>query len=180
MIVWGGFADSPPFDPNSGGRYDPVTDSWTPTATANAPGGREGHTAVWTANEMIVWGGANEIGLLDSGGRYDPATNSWTATGTANAPSPRWRHTAVWTGSEMIIWGGSAGFLTYFNTGGRYDPAADSWTPTTTDNAPSARSEHTEVWTGSEMIVWGGGTTSRSVNFDTGGRYCARGISSRQ
>ena len=42
---------------NTGGRYNPSTDSWTATSTTNAPDGRYGHTAVWTGSEMIVWGG---------------------------------------------------------------------------------------------------------------------------
>ena len=59
MIVWGGHGD---FDSlgyyfNTGGRYDPGTDSWTATSTVNAPEGRYSHTAVWTGNEIIVWGG---------------------------------------------------------------------------------------------------------------------------
>ena len=41
---------------NTGGRYNPSTDSWTATSTTNAPSGRVGHTAVWTGSEMIVWG----------------------------------------------------------------------------------------------------------------------------
>ena len=40
--------------------------------------GRMSHTAVWTGNEMIVWGGNGDSGVLDTGGRYDPVTNSWT------------------------------------------------------------------------------------------------------
>ena len=35
----------------------PCTDQWGATSTANAPGGRSLHTAVWTGSEMIVWGG---------------------------------------------------------------------------------------------------------------------------
>ena len=52
MIIWGGFNTE-----NTGGRYNPDTDSWTTTSTVNAPDGRYGHTAVWTGNEMIIWGG---------------------------------------------------------------------------------------------------------------------------
>src|SRR5205085_1738599 len=55
MIVWGGFNGSSVF--NTGGRYNPGTNSWTATSTTNAPAGRERHTAVWTGTEMIVWGG---------------------------------------------------------------------------------------------------------------------------
>src|SRR5262245_2876567 len=162
MVVWGGGPS------NTGGRYDPATDSWRPTSTLNAPSGRSGHTAVWTGSDMIVWGGFLPGTLpTNTGGRYDPATDSWRSTNTLNAPSARSGHSAVWTGSDMIVWGGgSAPPVTYFNTGGGYDPVADSWTPTSTLNAPSARSGHSAVWTGSDMIVWGGSTT-------TGGRYCA-------
>ena len=42
---------------NTGGRYNPSTDSWTATSTTNAPAARFVHTAVWTGSEMIVWGG---------------------------------------------------------------------------------------------------------------------------
>ena len=55
---------------------------------------------------MIVWGGENNGGRLNTGGRYDPGMDSWTATSTSNAPSPRDLQTAVWTGNEMIIWAG--------------------------------------------------------------------------
>ena len=74
------------------------------------------HTAVWTGSEMIVWGGYNGSGNLNTGGRYNPGTDSWTATSTTNAPGGRQDCTAVWTGSEMIVWGGFDG--TYLNTGG--------------------------------------------------------------
>src|SRR4029077_5543775 len=32
-------------------------DAWAVTSTINAPFAREGHTAVWTGSEMIIWGG---------------------------------------------------------------------------------------------------------------------------
>src|SRR6266516_3764526 len=112
---------------NTGGRYDPGTDSWTATSTANAPDGRYAHTAVWAASEMIVWGGYNDTNL-NNRGKYTPGTDSWTATSTANAPDGRYAHTAVWTGSEMIVWGGNFydGTNQYLNSGGRYDPSTDS------------------------------------------------------
>ena len=88
MIVWGGYGNSGNL--NTGGRYDPATDSWTATSMTNAPEARYYHTAVWTGSEMIVWGGTWQLsGVLNTGGRYDPATNSWTATSTTNAPEAR-------------------------------------------------------------------------------------------
>ncbi len=50
---------------NSGGRYDPSTDSWTATTTINAPEARWAHTMEWTGSEMIVWGGTNQTIFAD-------------------------------------------------------------------------------------------------------------------
>ena len=160
MIVWGGLG---PIPLNTGGRYNPSTDSWVATTTTNAPAVRSYHTAVWTGNEMIVWGGLNDDNLLNSGGRYNPITDSWIPTTITNAPDARYLHTAVWTGNEMIVWGGLNDNL--LNSGGRYNPSTDNWVATTTTNAPGARSGHTAVWTGTEMIVWGATADT------TGGRY---------
>jgi len=165
MIVWGG-EDAFGNHFNTGGRYNPSTDSWIPTSLTNAPDGRANHTAVWTGSEMIVWGGQTNSTRLNTGGRYNPATDSWTPTSTDNAPSARYAHSAVWTGGEMIVWAGYDG--SYVNTGGRYNPATDSWAPTNIVNAPTGRRYHTAVWTGSEMIVWGGGAMGY---LNTGGRY---------
>jgi N-acetylneuraminic acid mutarotase len=142
-------------------------DTWTGTTTVNAPEPRTTRTAVWTGSEMVIWGGGNFNGGLNTGGRYDPALDTWTATSTTNAPEARGSQSAVWTGSELIIWGGFDGNV--LNTGGRYNPVADSWTATTTTDAPVARDSHTAVWTGSEMIIWGG--SGINVNFNSGGRY---------
>ena len=75
MIVWGGFADIDYV--NTGGRYNPSTDSWIATSTTNAPEARQYHTAVWTDSEMkmIVWGGNGDSGQLNTGGRYCAATS---------------------------------------------------------------------------------------------------------
>jgi N-acetylneuraminic acid mutarotase len=173
MIVWGGSDDYFPYAVNTGGRYNPATDSWTATNLTDAPRARVYHTAVWTGNEMIIWGGDNvSVGYLNTGGRYNPTTDTWIATGTANAPSGRHSHTAVWTGNEMIIWGGT-NELDQFNNGGRYNPTTDSWTATSATNAPSARQAHTAVWTGSEMIIWGGRFFDGTINhwLRTGARY---------
>lgn len=57
MIVWGGetiYLDSM----TTGGRYNPATDTWTPTSIGSGvPEARSAHKAVWTGTEMILWGG---------------------------------------------------------------------------------------------------------------------------
>jgi hypothetical protein len=166
MIIWGGGA----VGMNTGGRYNPITDTWIATSTTNAPSARSSHTAVWTGTEMIVWGGeVNYPTVINTGGRYNPDTDSWTPTSATNAPTARVNHAAVWTGTEMIIWGGWDGLNTFFDTGGRYNPNMDTWTATSTTNTPTGRYFFSVAWTGSEMIVWGGGTNDTPV--DTGGRY---------
>jgi N-acetylneuraminic acid mutarotase len=176
MVVWGGSVGSPKFPRylETGGLYDPVTNTWAKTETAGAPKARGWHTAVWTGSRMVVWGGLGYdewFGheYFDTGGRYDPLTDTWTPTATLDAPEARLSHTAVWTGTKVIVWGGSSDFSDYLGTGGRYDPATDTWKATTTANAPESRRYHTVVWTGSAMLVWGG--TGENGYFDTGGRY---------
>jgi N-acetylneuraminic acid mutarotase len=165
MIVWGGLSGASMNEYlNTGGRYNPVTNIWTPTSLVNAPTPRFSHTAVWTGSEMIVWGGGG--GVLNTGGRYNPATNTWTPTSLINAPTTRSGHSAIWTGSEMIVWGGADG------AGGYYNPAIDTWTTTSLINAPTTRSGHSAFWTGNEMIVWGGISPANSTAYlNTGARY---------
>lgn len=139
-----------------------ITDQWLPHGSI--PDARYDHTAIWTGNEMIAWGGYFN-GRLNTGIRYNPTTDSWQTTSTSGAPSARDNHTAVWTGSEMIVWGG------YYNlnTGGRYDPSTDNWLATPTSGAPIGREHHTAIWTGTEMIIWGGAYSSNYYN--SGGKY---------
>jgi hypothetical protein len=156
MIVWGGRVYSWGSALDTGGRYDPANGNWSPLTTTDAPTARTRHTAVWTGDEMIVWGGwgAETYG---NGGKYDPASDAWLPVSELSAPDARRYHTAAWTGSEMIVWGGL--FIPSYtptNTGGRYDPDTDTWSATTTEGAPVARSDHTAVWTGASMIVFGG------------------------
>jgi N-acetylneuraminic acid mutarotase len=90
MIIWGGYYYPPGDDWNTGGRYNPASDSWIPTSTVTVPLARESHTAVWTGSEMIIWGGFSVelLEYLNSGGRYCAqfgATPTPTATATATS-----------------------------------------------------------------------------------------------
>ena len=145
--------------------YDPTSDAWTQTSTANAPSPRSFASAVWTGSEVIVWGGCS--GGMPSceqpkgdGARYDPATDTWTPTSSTGAPSPRAQHAAVWTGSEMIVFGGTS----MANEGGPladgaiYTPATDTWRPIATAGAPPPRVDAGAAWLVDKMVVWGGDT----------------------
>jgi len=159
MVLWGGYdsVSSRYFLVDIGERYDPLTDSWSPTSTLDAPLRRAGHSALWTGSRMIVWGVDN------TGGRYDPVADTWSPTSTVNAPPPPTEgHVAVWTGKWMVVWGNAFGEP--LAHGGRYDPAADVWLPISEVNAPVSALRQAAVWTGTRMVVWSGGG-------DTDGRY---------
>jgi N-acetylneuraminic acid mutarotase len=163
MIVWGGaIGTGYGALTNDGGRYNPLSNSWTALATNGAPAARMLSPGLWTGSEMIIWGGYQ---APNDGGRYNPLSNSWVAVTTNGAPSARWYPAAVWTGTEMIVWGGyGSPSGPALNDGGRYNPTANAWTPVTAAGAPSARYAFTGVWAGSEMIIFGGYNGSSSFN----------------
>jgi N-acetylneuraminic acid mutarotase len=181
MIVWGGHLspdDTFYDDTKTGARYNPATESWTPTDIVNAPTEREGAIALWTGTEAIIWGGYDYFGSLNTGATYDPGTNSWTAMSTTNAPR-RATYAGVWSGSEMILWGGGDLQGHSADTGAKYNPTTNSWQAISTSNAPTAGGGYTAVRTGSEMIIWGGATgycdpqagCHDVTYFNTGRRY---------
>lgn len=130
------------------------------------PAGRYVHSAVWTGNQLIIWGGFTGNSRFGTGARYDLTTGTWVELSEVGAPETRSSHSWVWTGSEMIIWGGVADGNVALNSGGRYDPVSDTWTSMSLEGAPSARSGHTMVWTGTQVIVWGGGVSNTGYSYD--------------
>ncbi len=153
MIVWGG-QDNTGTQLKTGARYDPVTDTWSPTkADATAPSARADHTAVWTGNAMIVWGG----GAYDSdGSSYDPLTDTWTPIApSTSAISGRAYAASTWAGSKMFVWGGYLPHHTELSDGALYDPASNSWTRLP-DVSLGGRHDPKIVWTGNEVLLYGG------------------------
>jgi hypothetical protein len=122
MIVWGGRAgDCVGCDHlSSGGRYDPLSDSWETLPMQGAPSARRVHVAVWAGDQMIVWGGIDGPDVNGDGARYLPASDSWLAIDSQGAPVARALPRAAWSGSEMIVWGGYGGGG--LDSGGRYAP----------------------------------------------------------
>ncbi len=121
--------------------------------------GRARHTAVWTGEEMIVFGGGGGFAptpVRADGAAYTPSTDSWSLLPAEPTATGRWQHTAVWTGSEMIVWGGARASGNRAD-GAAFDPVAKTWRALAA--APlSARNRHGAVWstTTNQMLVWGG------------------------
>jgi hypothetical protein len=154
MVVWGGSNMSGYL--NSGGRYDPVTDTWSSTTPTNGPSPRWAPSRAWTGTRLLVWGGYGGGTYLNSGGSYNPVANTWTPISTANAPSPRAEAAAIWTGTKLLVWAGRDSTPGEISGGGAYDPSSGVWTTISSVNAPQGEYGETVVWTGTRMIVWGG------------------------
>lgn len=132
---------------------------------------------VWTAREILVWGG-----LRDPGFRYQPSTGAVARISTQGAPSPRRSPYYAWTGNELIVWGGTEALpgcelnlagcdnKPDLADGARYDPELDRWTPMSTEHHLKPVAEAIAVWTGTELVVWGG-VDSEGFSTDRGSRY---------
>jgi len=174
FIVWGGWDGTQLL--NSGGRYDPLTDSWKTISTSGAPTPRRYHSAIWNLNassEMIIWGGRDATGVVNTGGQYNAGPDVWSATKTGpGVPSPREFHAAVFAlgPKKMIVWGGRDATSTYLNNGAYYDPAPGKWTTMSTVNAPTARAFHSGVLDGNTITIWWGGYNGTS-HLNSGGIY---------
>jgi hypothetical protein len=115
---------------------------------------RDQHAAVSTGREVIVWGGASDLGQLSDGAIFSPRRGGWQAM--ARSPlAARSAPAAVWTGKEVVIVGGATDRAEFFGDGAAYDPSGDAWR-----SVPAfpmkARFGACAVWTGSEVLVWGG------------------------
>jgi hypothetical protein len=109
MIVWGGsYRDPAEHLLGTGGRYEPASDAWSPVASSEAsPSARDGHTAVWSGSEMIVWGGRDAAASLATGARYCAAACSSPAP--SGSPALVVSKGAAWTDlSWTVLFGASA------------------------------------------------------------------------
>ena len=129
VIFWGGAEPTRNVQRElvgSGAAYDPATRSWRrlPESPLAA---RSYHEAVWTGQEMIVWGGVTQCCPIDSvihdptAAAYDPDTDEWRQL--ADVPSP-WSGddgpaVSETFGGDMFVW--RNGEL------GRFDVSENTW-----------------------------------------------------
>jgi hypothetical protein len=189
-FAWGGYVShlgvpDEPIAP-TGRSYDPATQAWRPISEVGAPDSADYFTAVWTGEEVLVWGGERTDGCLaEAPAAWDPDTDTWRPISMAGGPSPRAGYAAVWTGTEMLVWGGlladadlsaergcpeafehstahhrETGDTT--DEGHAYDPATDTWRRLESSGSPPPQwwpwccRYEGTFWTGEVWIVWGG------------------------
>ena len=163
LVVWGGQGAGGELD--SGGQLlfvngEPT--SWQPLSLENAPSARSGHSAVWTGDLMLVWGGQSGGTVLGDGAALSALSNTWTPLSSTNAPAARTDHAAVWTGSEMLILDGSSG-AGELSTGAAYDPITLQWRSLSKVGGPLARTKTAAVWSGTEVLLFGGQAAGQRV-----------------
>ncbi len=159
MIVWGGEVGSTT-PTQTGGRYDPAADSWTPTSTGGPAAdvgqlGLLGASPPWTGTELLF------LSYGGPGYAYDPLANTGRVippSGRPNSGTSLWFDPLpAWTGSLAIMWGANEGASGVVPGHGLlYNPIGDVWTEMSMIGAPYARSLHSMVWTGNRLLVWGG------------------------
>lgn len=144
MVIWGGDGPDGPFE--DGAAYTPRADSWRllpvgPLSARNAP------AAIWTGQEMLLWGGHGEAGGGHSdGAAFDPASGTWRSI--ADAPIRNTgRPVAVWTGSEMMVMAGFNG-----REAAAYNPSTNAWRELPSLPSQLQAPNPTAVWTGSQVV----------------------------
>lgn len=133
---------------------------------------RTGHTAVYTAKGVIIFGQhyKDESGkefLHGTGAIFDvhsDKADKWTVLSSQSTPE-RSFHTAVWSGLEMLVFGGEAalgGRGTLFSAVSKFNPMTMGWSTVASNyHGPDLVQGHTAVWTGYSMLIWGGQTQSK-------------------
>lgn len=69
----------------TGHRHDSATDRWSRLSTSNQPSLRQGATAVWAGDEMLLFGGRGRLGSLDNFLNRHPLTTPLSLCGRPQA-----------------------------------------------------------------------------------------------
>lgn len=110
--------------------FNPTTNRWRRLASLPAP--RAGATALWTGEQLVLWGGQHASASLPGGLRtglaYEPRSDRWSAI--SRAPMRGGGTTVAWTGHALIVWGGVIGTPVGTNTAPTYLRDGAVFTPT--------------------------------------------------
>ena len=157
LVVWGGQDQLGTL--NTGSQLilstNGVPTAWVRVTATNAPASRTGHSAIWTGQKMLVWGGQSGGNFVADGAAYDPVADTWSSITLNSGPTARSSHSAVWSGQEMLVFGGEA-YSGTLSDGAAYDPLPGKWRALSGTGNPQARSGATAAWSGMVLLVFGG------------------------
>ena len=168
LIVWGGVtrdrlvhADGAAYDPRTG-RWRPVP----PAPQAQTLDKRDGG-AVWTGQELLIWGGTTPVagerfdGSMRPGDglAYDPARRTWRLLPAPPSSLQPRSSPAVWTGRELLVVDTDPDPHRQVAGGGlraaTYNPTADRWHLLPPSPRLSGQLlERTVLWAGTRLLVW--------------------------
>lgn len=157
LFVWGGVGSQGDLL-NSGGAYDPLTDTWRTVSAIGAPAVREEPSCVAMGEDVFVWGGVDVASnaLVQGGAIWSPKDNSWRAVSETDAPVPRKWPIVLWTGQTVLLWGGEKLDKANEKSGAIYDPVQDTWQAMSTTDSPDKGKRSAFAWTGTLLYVFGG------------------------
>jgi len=115
MIIHGGYGGNTSLTYlNTGGRYNPVTNSWTTTSITGSPR-LEMHAGVWIGNKMLISGGSanifNTVGtpFESNSYLYDPVVNSWQVSGIMGVK--KGGHKLILGANVVLAFGGGTSII---------------------------------------------------------------------
>lgn len=185
VVVLGGTDDNGNLI-DAGAFFSATEDTWQSISGPGDEGARDGHTAVWTGDRLVVWGGFPSEQTLasnnDRGYQLDPTVMEWTQLPKSGL-TPRVGHTMIWTGREIIVFGGFDADGTPLSDGGilhagRLEPdgsisagtfgdfTAGVWSRFGAELATfpfQARALHAAAWTGQYLVITGGINASNTL-----------------
>lgn len=133
-------------------------------ALAPRPMGRGYHTAVWTGEAMLVFGGVGgRFDLFEDLWSYDPRAQRWTRLLPEEpGPSARFYHAAVWDPirAQMLVFGGFDLETGLLDDLWSYQPDANRWTRLEPEGpTPPSRLSASMVWdpAAGRVLLYGGG-----------------------
>lgn len=150
MLIWGGWGASGELLAD-GGWYSPATDSWERLEDSLTGGAaRAGHTAAWTPQGLVVWGGSKDADAPE-GEHWDGTSPRWGRLYTGDAPAIEVSALGTWTGTSLFVWGSRPSTTGYCDATTVAFRWSDVWEPTSRYAGADIA-----VWTGNKVLLWGG------------------------
>jgi hypothetical protein len=148
--------------------FDEVTGRWRTLPPVPLSQRRNPH-AVWTQDQLIVWGGVVgewRTGLAD-GALYDPTTGAWEVL--PDAPVTLTHADAFWAGEQMVVFGAALGRDNHAATdtavGAAFDPTTRSWRLLA--ESPLSPQAASAAWVDGRLLAWDYLLQAASYDFRT-------------